>query len=112
MYFNTICKNNNLAKICEFTPLFCSIFSDISKIHDGIGDKLGGFFQWFCAFLAGFIVGFIYGWKLTLVILAISPLLAGSAFVMTKVTCLELVSFEAVCSQGKKNQNKTSSTSS
>ena len=63
-------------------------FSDISKIHDGIGDKLGGFFQWFCAFLAGFIVGFIYGWKLTLVILAISPLLAGSAFVMTKVTNL------------------------
>jgi len=42
--------------------------------------------QWFCAFLAGFVVGFIYGWKLTLVILAISPLLAGSAFLMTKVS--------------------------
>lgn len=66
-----------------------SLFSDISKIHDGIGDKLGAFMQWFCAFVAGFIVGFVYGWKLTLVILAISPLLAGSAFLMTKVTpCL------------------------
>ena len=63
-----------------------SNYSDINKIHDGIGDKLGGFFQWFCAFLAGFIIGFIWGWKLTLVILAISPLLAGAAFVMTKVT--------------------------
>lgn len=60
-------------------------YSDISKIHDGIGDKLGSFMQWFCAFLAGFVVGFVYGWKLTLVILAISPLLAGSAFLMTKV---------------------------
>ena len=59
--------------------------SDINKIHDGIGDKCGGFFQWFCGFLSGFIIGFIWGWKLTLVILAISPLLAGSAFVMTKV---------------------------
>lgn len=61
------------------------IFSDISKIHDGIGDKVGAFFQWMSAFVIGFIVGFINGWKLTLVILAISPLLAGAAFVMTKV---------------------------
>lgn len=60
-------------------------FSDISKVHDGIGDKIGTFVQWFSAFLAGFTVGFIYGWKLTLVIIAISPLLAGAAFVMSKV---------------------------
>jgi len=67
------------------------VFSDISKIHDGIGDKCGSFFQWFCAFLAGFAVGFAYGWKLTLVIIAISPLLAGAAMVMTKVCLLILL---------------------
>ena len=75
-----------------FAILF-SISSDINKIHDGIGDKCGGFFQWFCGFLSGFIIGFIWGWKLTLVILAISPLLAGSAFVMTKVIRFNLSTY-------------------
>ena len=50
--------------------------SDVNKIQEGIGDKIGTFFQWTCAFLAGVIIGFVYGWLLTLVILAVSPLLA------------------------------------
>lgn len=44
------------------------------------------FFQWFCAFLAGFGMGFGHGWKLTLVIMAVSPALAGAAFIMSKVS--------------------------
>ena len=60
-------------------------FSDINKIHGGIGDKMGSCLQWTAGFLAGFIIGFIYGWKLTLVILAISPALALTGFVMNKV---------------------------
>jgi len=67
---------------------------DINKIKSGIGDKLGTFVQFFTAFLGGFIVGFIYGWELTLVILAVSPLLAICAAAMTKLltsmTSLEL----------------------
>uniref|UniRef100_A0A672LZI8 ATP-binding cassette sub-family B member 5 n=1 Tax=Sinocyclocheilus grahami TaxID=75366 RepID=A0A672LZI8_SINGR len=54
---------------------------DINTINDGLGDKICVFVQFFCTFIAGFIIGFIYGWKLTLVILAVSPLLAGSAAV-------------------------------
>jgi hypothetical protein len=50
--------------------------SDINKIHEGIGDKMGSCLQWTSGFLTGFIIGFIYGCELTLVILAISPLLA------------------------------------
>ncbi|XP_032552546.1 ATP-binding cassette sub-family B member 5 [Chiroxiphia lanceolata] len=52
---------------------------DINTIHQGIGDKICIFLQFFSTFLAGIIIGFIYGWKLTLVILAVSPLLAASA---------------------------------
>ncbi|XP_017679386.1 PREDICTED: ATP-binding cassette sub-family B member 5 isoform X1 [Lepidothrix coronata] len=52
---------------------------DINTIHEGIGDKISIFLQFFSTFLAGIIIGFIYGWKLTLVILAVSPLLAASA---------------------------------
>ncbi|XP_070567625.1 ATP-dependent translocase ABCB1-like isoform X2 [Ptychodera flava] len=58
---------------------------DVTKIKAGIGDKFGNFVQYFTAFLAGFVVGFIYGWQLTLVILAVSPLLAVAAFAMTKL---------------------------
>ncbi|NWJ02935.1 MDR1 protein, partial [Crypturellus undulatus] len=54
---------------------------DINTIHQGIGDKICIFVQFFATFLAGIIIGFIHGWKLTLVILSISPLLAASAAV-------------------------------
>lgn len=62
----------------------CS-FSDVSKINEGIGDKIGIFFQSLAAFFTGFIIGFTRGWKLTLVILAISPVLGVSAALWAKV---------------------------
>ncbi|XP_060086046.1 ATP-dependent translocase ABCB1-like [Ylistrum balloti] len=69
----------------ESGELNTRLSDDINKIHAGIGDKLGSFWQWFSGFLAGFVIGFYYGWKLTLVILAISPLLAATGFVMNKL---------------------------
>ncbi|XP_074196785.1 ATP-dependent translocase ABCB1 isoform X2 [Rhinolophus sinicus] len=58
---------------------------DVSKINEGIGDKIGIFFQSMATFFTGFIVGFTRGWKLTLVILAISPVLGLSAAMWAKV---------------------------
>ncbi|KAM4874400.1 ATP-dependent translocase ABCB1 isoform 1-T1 [Thomomys bottae] len=58
---------------------------DVSKINDGIGEKIGMFFQLMTTFCSGVIVGFTHGWKLTLVILAISPVLGLSAGIWTKV---------------------------
>ncbi|XP_058380773.1 ATP-dependent translocase ABCB1-like [Diceros bicornis minor] len=58
---------------------------DVSKINEGIGDKIGMFFQSIATFLTGFIVGFTRGWKLTLVILAVSPLLGLSAAMWAKI---------------------------
>uniref|UniRef100_A0A2K6CD09 ATP binding cassette subfamily B member 4 n=1 Tax=Macaca nemestrina TaxID=9545 RepID=A0A2K6CD09_MACNE len=58
---------------------------DVSKINEGIGDKIGMFFQSMATFFTGFIVGFTRGWKLTLVILAISPILGLSAAVWAKI---------------------------
>uniref|UniRef100_A0AAR2KX54 ATP-binding cassette sub-family B member 5 n=1 Tax=Pygocentrus nattereri TaxID=42514 RepID=A0AAR2KX54_PYGNA len=58
---------------------------DINTINDGLGDKICIFVQFFCRFITGIIIGFIYGWKLTLVILSISPLLAGSAAAWSKI---------------------------
>ncbi|KAM9650261.1 ATP-dependent translocase ABCB1 isoform 1-T2 [Trichechus inunguis] len=58
---------------------------DVSKINEGIGDKIGMFFQSTATFCTGFIVGFTRGWKLTLVILAISPVLGLSAAIWAKI---------------------------
>ncbi|XP_043365314.1 ATP-dependent translocase ABCB1-like isoform X2 [Dermochelys coriacea] len=61
------------------------LVDDVSKINEGIGDKIGMLFQSIATFLAGFIVGFIKGWKLTLVILAVSPVLGLSAAIWAKI---------------------------
>ncbi|XP_068791160.1 ATP-binding cassette sub-family B member 5 isoform X1 [Struthio camelus] len=70
---------------------------DINTIHDGIGDKICIFVQFFATFLAGIIIGFIHGWKLTLVILSVSPLLAASAAVwstlLASLTAKELSAY-------------------
>ncbi|KAG7464134.1 hypothetical protein MATL_G00183980 [Megalops atlanticus] len=54
---------------------------DINKINDAIADQVSIFIQRFTTFICGFLVGFFKGWKLTLVILAASPLIGvGAAF--------------------------------
>ena len=60
--------------------------SDVNKIREGIGDKVGNFLQWTTAFVAGLILGLAYGWKLALVIIAVSPLLAICGGFMTHVS--------------------------
>ncbi|XP_055128818.1 phosphatidylcholine translocator ABCB4 isoform X3 [Symphalangus syndactylus] len=67
------------------TELNTRLTDDISKISEGIGDKVGMFFQAVATFFAGFIVGFIRGWKLTLVVMAISPILGLSAAIWAKI---------------------------
>lgn len=59
--------------------------SDVYKINEGIGDKLGMLLQSLTTFITGIIIGFVKGWKLTLVILAVSPLLGISAAIIAKV---------------------------
>ncbi len=62
------------------------IHSDVYKIQEGIGDKMGMLIQASTTFIASFIIGFTQGWKLTLVILAVSPALAISAAFFSKVS--------------------------
>ncbi|XP_066441351.1 ATP-dependent translocase ABCB1 [Eleutherodactylus coqui] len=58
---------------------------DVQKINEGIGDKIAMLLQSLTTFITGFIIGFVKGWKLTLVILAISPVMGLSAAVWAKI---------------------------
>ena len=67
------------------------ISSDIPQIQEALGDKVGSFLQFLGMFLAGFIVGFVYGWKLTLVIVAIAPLIGiGTSLLLFLSSCKRL----------------------
>ena len=63
-----------------------SCFSDIDKIHTGIGDRLSVFIQWTTSFVGGVVVGFVYEWRLTLVMLGATPFMAISAAFYVRVS--------------------------
>ncbi|ETE63392.1 Multidrug resistance protein 1, partial [Ophiophagus hannah] len=70
---------------------------DINTIHKGIGDKIAILIQNFSTFLTGVIIGFAYGWKLTLVILSVTPLIAVSgglwSYILSMLTTKELMAY-------------------
>uniref|UniRef100_A0A670JN93 Bile salt export pump n=1 Tax=Podarcis muralis TaxID=64176 RepID=A0A670JN93_PODMU len=55
------------------------ISDDVNKINDAIADQVAVFIQRFTTFICGFMLGFVRGWKLTLVIISVSPLLGVGA---------------------------------
>lgn len=59
-------------------------------MKEGIGDKLGLLIQYLAQFVAGFAIAFVYSWKLTLVIMSLSPLIVATIAVMTKVSAIVL----------------------
>lgn len=59
--------------------------SDINKINGAIADQVSIFIERISTFIFGFTVGFIGGWKLTLVVIAVSPLIGLGAGLMAMV---------------------------
>ncbi|RXM29043.1 Bile salt export pump [Acipenser ruthenus] len=55
---------------------------DINKINNAIADQVSIFMERISTFFFGFMVGFIGGWKLTLVVIAVSPLIGLGAGLM------------------------------
>lgn len=76
--------------LCEVTCCdvnFCP-HSDIYKIQEGISDKVAMLIQSYSNFITSCIIGFTKGWKVTLVILAVSPVMSLSAALYSKVNIL------------------------
>eukprot|EP01130_Rhizamoeba_saxonica_P018964 TRINITY_DN9689_c0_g1_i1.p1 TRINITY_DN9689_c0_g1~~TRINITY_DN9689_c0_g1_i1.p1 ORF type:complete len:604 (+),score=160.59 TRINITY_DN9689_c0_g1_i1:42-1853(+) len=58
--------------------------ADIILIQGGISEKFGQIFYYGAQVLGGVIISFIYGWKMTLVMLAASPLMVIAGSLQTK----------------------------
>lgn len=57
------------------------VINDINLIQAGVGDKLATAVQFLSTFAAGIVVGLVKGWKLTLLILGVTPVLLLSGFI-------------------------------
>ncbi|KAI7744062.1 hypothetical protein M8C21_006687 [Ambrosia artemisiifolia] len=81
-FFDTKAKDQNI--------LF-HISSDAILVQDAIGDKIGHGLRYLSQFFVGFVVGFTSVWQLTLLTLAIVPLIAfaGGAYTMIMSTLSE-----------------------
>uniref|UniRef100_A0A8C6UZX2 ATP binding cassette subfamily B member 1 n=1 Tax=Neogobius melanostomus TaxID=47308 RepID=A0A8C6UZX2_9GOBI len=77
----------------ETGELNTRLTDDVYKIQEGIGDKVGLLLQAMSTFVASFIIGFIQGWKLTLVILSVSPVLGIAAGLFGKVSLLKQTAY-------------------
>ncbi|NXU10625.1 ABCBB protein, partial [Pardalotus punctatus] len=73
------------------------ISDDVNKINEAIADQVAVFIQRITTFVGGFLLGFVSGWKLTLVIIAVSPLLGVGAalygLAVAKLTGRELKAY-------------------
>eukprot|EP01034_Spumella_vulgaris_P034639 gene34639-42727_t len=67
---------------CGAGELSTRVAEITGKIQDGTGRKVGDLIQYTTQFLGSYIAAFYLSWKLTLVLLAALPLIAGSGYFM------------------------------
>ncbi|VDM81161.1 unnamed protein product [Strongylus vulgaris] len=72
-WFDELQTGNLTARLTEYVP------------EIGLGDKLSLFIQMVSAFVAGFGVGFAFSWSMTLVMMAVAPLIVISAYWMARI---------------------------
>ncbi|NP_001118128.1 ATP-binding cassette, sub-family B (MDR/TAP), member 11b [Oncorhynchus mykiss] len=98
MYFRKVMRMEIGWFDCNSTgELNTRMSDDINKINDAIADQVSIFIQRFTTFVCGFAMGFVKGWRLTLVIIAASPLIGVGAALMAlfvaKLTGQELQAY-------------------
>lgn len=59
---------------------------DLQKYKDGVGDKIGMAVYYCSVFVGSIILSLVQGWKLTLVILSVTPLLILPGAISAKVS--------------------------
>ncbi|XP_076472534.1 ATP-dependent translocase ABCB1-like [Babylonia areolata] len=59
---------------------------DLERMRDGMGDKIGMGIRGVAQFVAGLVIGLYKSWKLSLIMMSVSPVLAASFGLMIKMT--------------------------
>ncbi|CAG0893263.1 unnamed protein product [Cyprideis torosa] len=59
---------------------------DLERVKEGIGDKFSLCIESLASFLSGVVVGMIVSWRLSLAVLALSPLTAGTSAFVGKIS--------------------------
>lgn len=57
--------------------------ADTQLIFEGLADKVGVVLSSLITFVTGFVIAFCYGWRMTLVLLGVVPVLAGKILLRT-----------------------------
>ncbi|KAH7697576.1 multi-drug resistance protein 1, partial [Aphelenchoides avenae] len=60
-------------------------FSNLERVKEGTGDKVGLALQFISQFLSGFIIAFAYNWKLTLIMMSLTPFLVVCGWFMSRI---------------------------
>lgn len=60
--------------------------TDAAAVRGAVGDQLGLLVQNLVTMVAGFAVAFAYGWKMTLVVLSVVPLMGAAGYFQVAVT--------------------------
>ncbi|KAJ2878306.1 hypothetical protein IWW38_006354, partial [Coemansia aciculifera] len=58
------------------------ISGDVNLVQEGTGEKFSFVLQYVTTFFTGIIIAFVKGWKLTLVVLSVLPVLVGASALM------------------------------
>lgn len=61
------------------------MFSNLERVKEGTGDKLGLMIQFVAQFFGGFVVAFSYDWKLTLIMMSLAPFMIICGAFIAKV---------------------------
>lgn len=65
--------------------LATKLFDNLERIKEGTGDKVALAVQFTAQFFGGFAIAFTYDWKLTLIMMSLSPLMILTGVFLAKV---------------------------
>jgi ABC-type multidrug transport system fused ATPase/permease subunit len=65
--------------------LAAHLTEDVDRVHEGIGEGIGSLVNALATFIGGITLGFIIDWKLSAVVVGVSPLLVGVTAFMSIV---------------------------
>ncbi|CEF61347.1 LP14331p [Strongyloides ratti] len=61
------------------------MFDNLERVKEGTGDKMGLLVQFVAQFFGGYIIAFTYDWRLTLIMMALSPFMVICGFFLAKL---------------------------